>query len=60
METTETEFKDAAEYLTKQGGKLKLNDQNRLDFYGLFKQATVGDNTTSKPGFFEMTGRAKW
>jgi acyl-CoA-binding protein len=56
----EDEFKSASEFLSKQGGGLKLNDQNRLDFYGLYKQATMGDNTTSKPGFFEMTARAKW
>jgi acyl-CoA-binding protein len=26
----------------------------------LFKQATVGDNNTEEPGFFEFTGEAKW
>ncbi len=31
-----------------------------LKIYGLYKQATVGDNTEKKPGFSDMVGRAKW
>jgi len=31
-----------------------------LKLYGLYKQATVGDNTEKKPGFGDMVGRAKW
>ena len=32
----------------------------RLRFYGLYKQATVGDVTTDRPGMFSPTDRAKW
>ena len=31
-----------------------------LKIYALFKQATEGDNTSTKPGFSDMVGRAKW
>lgn len=31
-----------------------------LELYGLYKQATVGDNKTSKPGMFDMKGSFKW
>lgn len=31
-----------------------------LKIYGLYKQATVGDNAEKKPGFSDMIGRAKW
>ena len=31
-----------------------------LKIYGLYKQATAGDNTEKKPGFSDMVGRAKW
>ncbi|RFO95951.1 acyl-CoA-binding protein [Rhodoferax lacus] len=31
-----------------------------LKIYGLYKQATTGDNTDKKPGFSDMVGRAKW
>jgi acyl-CoA-binding protein len=31
-----------------------------LKIYGLYKQATTGDNAEKKPGFSDMVGRAKW
>ncbi|MBU3738926.1 MAG: acyl-CoA-binding protein [Rhodoferax sp.] len=31
-----------------------------LQIYGLYKQATQGDNGDKKPGFGDMVGRAKW
>ncbi|NNU44164.1 acyl-CoA-binding protein [Ramlibacter montanisoli] len=31
-----------------------------LKIYGLYKQATIGDNAEKKPGFGDMIGRAKW
>lgn len=31
-----------------------------LKLYGLYKQATTGDNDEKKPGFGDMVGRAKW
>ena len=31
-----------------------------LKIYALFKQATAGDVTDSRPGFTDMVGRAKW
>lgn len=35
-------------------------DEEFLELYGLFKQATVGDNNTAKPGMFDLKGKAKW
>jgi diazepam-binding inhibitor (GABA receptor modulating acyl-CoA-binding protein) len=31
-----------------------------LKLYGLYKQATEGDNAAGKPGFGDMVARAKW
>lgn len=31
-----------------------------LELYALYKQATVGNNSTSKPGMFDMKGQFKW
>lgn len=31
-----------------------------LKIYGLYKQATAGDNAEKKPGFSDLVGRAKW
>ncbi|KAF9274974.1 Acyl-CoA-binding domain-containing protein 1 [Mortierella alpina] len=35
------------------------NDQ-LLKLYGLFKQATIGDCNTSRPGMFDPKGGYKW
>ena len=42
--------------------KLKQRPSNDvlLQLYGLYKQATVGDATGSRPGMFDMVGRAKY
>ena len=31
-----------------------------LQLYALYKQATIGDVNTSRPGQFDFVGRAKW
>ena len=36
------------------------SQSDMLELYGLFKQATVGDATGSRPGMFDVKGRAKW
>jgi diazepam-binding inhibitor (GABA receptor modulating acyl-CoA-binding protein) len=33
---------------------------NQLELYGLYKQATSGNVTGSRPGMFDVRGRAKW
>ncbi|XP_055846750.1 acyl-CoA-binding protein homolog [Episyrphus balteatus] len=35
-------------------------DSELLQLYALFKQASIGDNNTSKPGMLDLKGRAKW
>ncbi|MCO5607560.1 hypothetical protein L7F22_061757 [Adiantum nelumboides] len=35
-------------------------DADKLILYGLFKQATDGEINTSRPGLFDMKGKAKW
>ena len=53
------EFNRAVEYLSTSKG-LKLSNNQKLLFYGKFKQATVGDVNTSRPGMLDFVGRAKW
>jgi len=36
------------------------SNEELLETYALYKQATVGDNRTSKPGMFDMKGQFKW
>jgi diazepam-binding inhibitor (GABA receptor modulating acyl-CoA-binding protein) len=35
-------------------------DDELLKLYSLFKQATVGDNETPKPGMFDFKAKYKW
>ncbi|MEZ5008294.1 MAG: acyl-CoA-binding protein [Chitinophagales bacterium] len=36
------------------------SNEELLDLYALYKQATEGDNDTKKPGMFDMKGQFKW
>lgn len=36
------------------------SNENLLEIYALFKQATKGDASGSRPGMFDMKGRAKF
>ncbi|KAI5612002.1 peroxisomal carnitine O-octanoyltransferase, partial [Silurus asotus] len=40
--------------------KTRPSDQELLDLYGLYKQATVGDINIDAPGMMDMKGKAKW
>ncbi len=40
--------------------KQRPTDDELLKLYGLYKQATIGDNTTTKPGLFDLKGKYKW
>ncbi|KAJ8144159.1 hypothetical protein OXX80_001164 [Metschnikowia pulcherrima] len=46
---------EAVNSLTK-----RPSDDELLSLYGLYKQATAGDNTTPKPGMFDLKGKYKW
>jgi len=37
-----------------------LSNDEMLDLYALYKQATVGDNETQRPGLLDLKGKAKW
>uniref|UniRef100_A0A8C4QLE7 Acyl-CoA-binding protein n=1 Tax=Eptatretus burgeri TaxID=7764 RepID=A0A8C4QLE7_EPTBU len=40
--------------------KVKPTDTEMLEIYCLFKQATVGDVNTERPGMLDFKGKAKW
>jgi diazepam-binding inhibitor (GABA receptor modulating acyl-CoA-binding protein) len=40
--------------------KAKPTDAEMLELYGLYKQATVGDVNTDRPGMLDFKGKAKW
>lgn len=61
MSSENTElFLNAAQFLRVLPADIKMTDDQKLRSYGLFKQATIGDVNTERPGFFSPVDRAKW
>ncbi|XP_076302346.1 acyl-CoA-binding protein homolog [Lasioglossum baleicum] len=51
-------FEEAAEAvktLTK-----RPSDEEFLELYALYKQATIGNTNTPRPGMMDLKGKAKW
>ena len=55
-------FQQAVEYVRSlpADGPVQLGNEDKLKFYGLYKQATEGDVTGSQPWAVQMEARAKW
>ncbi|KAF8606509.1 acyl-CoA-binding protein [Ceratobasidium sp. AG-I] len=41
-------------------GPVKPTQDDQLTFYKYFKQASVGDVNTARPGLLDFVGKAKW
>lgn len=52
------QFNKAAEDVKKL--KSQPEDAELIELYGLFKQATIGDINTTRPGMLDFKGKAKW
>jgi diazepam-binding inhibitor (GABA receptor modulating acyl-CoA-binding protein) len=57
-----SELQTAFESAVAQAKQLpeKPDNPTLLKIYGLYKQATCGDNTERKPSFTDYVARAKW
>lgn len=58
---TDEDFKNAAKMV--RDGKVKtkdVSDEQKLEMYALYKQATEGDCKTDKPGMLDFKEKAKW
>jgi diazepam-binding inhibitor (GABA receptor modulating acyl-CoA-binding protein) len=55
---------NSAEFLkvAEEVKKLKSTPSNEdlIELYGYYKQATVGDINTERPGMLDFKGKAKW
>lgn len=55
---------NSAEFLQAVENVKKLTerptDEELLELYGYYKQATVGDVNTERPGMFDFKGKYKW
>lgn len=56
------DLKAAFEKAVKESKELpeKPDNQTLLQIYGLYKQASEGDNAGKRPGFTDMVGRMKF
>ena len=55
---SQAEFDKAAEEVKRL--KTQPTDEEMLFIYSHFKQATVGDVNTDRPGLLDLKGKAKW
>merc|ERR1712166_1276506 len=55
-----TTFEECVKFVQEwDAGKGTSND-DKLEAYGLYKQATVGDVNTDRPGMLNFSGKSKW
>eukprot|EP01010_Urceolus_cornutus_P002429 NODE_3115_length_408_cov_174.013928_g2492_i0.p1 GENE.NODE_3115_length_408_cov_174.013928_g2492_i0~~NODE_3115_length_408_cov_174.013928_g2492_i0.p1 ORF type:complete len:122 (-),score=45.86 NODE_3115_length_408_cov_174.013928_g2492_i0:42-353(-) len=54
------EFRQCVYFIRNTKEKSPSTDAEKLLVYGLYKQATIGDVNTSRPGMLDFTGKAKW
>lgn len=54
------DFEKAVEYVRKPASGLQPTTAQKLRFYGLYKQATIGDNDTAEPSFYQIEAKQKW
>lgn len=58
-----TAFEKAAQAIKDSGkepGIQKITNEEKLKLYGLYKQGTLGDNTTDKPWAVQLEASSKW
>lgn len=55
----EKEFNELVSYI-RNSDPIHMTDNEKLDFYKFYKQATIGDCNTDQPMFYQMTERSKW
>ncbi len=60
MSDLKQQFDEAVNFVQSGAGNFKPDNNLKLEFYALFKQATEGDVKGKKPGLTDFVGRAKY
>ena len=60
MSDLETRFNEAVDYIQNGRGDQNPSNEQKLEFYALYKQATEGDVSGKRPGMMDFVGRAKF
>merc|ERR1712241_255947 len=55
----EEDFQTAVDQVSNKINKT-LSNEELLEVYALYKQASIGDCNTSRPGMMDFKGKAKW
>ena len=56
----EESFNEAVKYINNNNKNIQINDNEKLDFYKYYKQATIGNININKPGMFEFEKKMKY
>ncbi|KAG8702407.1 hypothetical protein FRC08_003499 [Ceratobasidium sp. 394] len=59
---SEAQFNKAVEIVQAmpKDGPVQPTQDDKLKFYSHFKQGTIGDVNTARPGMLDFVGKAKW
>ena len=60
MSDLKAQFDEAVNEVQNADGDFKPSTEMKLEFYALYKQATVGDASGKRPGMMDFVGRAKY
>ena len=60
MSELKQQFEEAVNYVQSGRGNFKPDNELKLQFYALYKQASEGDVKGKKPGLTDFVGRAKY
>jgi diazepam-binding inhibitor (GABA receptor modulating acyl-CoA-binding protein) len=60
MNDIENNFIYASETIKKTPENKKISDERKLEYYSLYKQATIGPCNTDKPWAINVVESAKW
>ncbi len=60
MSELKQQFEEAVNYVQSGSGDFKPDNDLKLQFYALYKQASEGDVKGKKPGLTDFVGRAKY
>ncbi|KZT02275.1 acyl-CoA-binding protein [Laetiporus sulphureus 93-53] len=62
MSVSEAKFDKAVKIVQglPKDGPVKPTQDDQLYFYKYYKQATIGDINTPRPGLLDFVGKAKW
>ncbi|EBA01487.1 acyl-CoA-binding protein [Marinobacter sp. ELB17] len=60
MSDLKAQFDEAVNEVQNADGDFKPSTEMKLEFYALYKQATVGDASGKRPGMMDFVSRAKY